>query len=258
MSGAIEIEVRPATSERWADVRSVLDGDEEQGCWCQPWRGLARRPGEPPRSRPEMMLAEIEQAEGAAAQGGSAEDGPAEGGLAEGGSAERAPSDGGPAAPSSAAVDGLPRRNRATSPPPGFVAYIGDLPVGWCGVAVRGSTPRLDRSRVIPLIDDLPVWAIGCFRIRVGHRRQGVARALLAGVIEAARASGAPGIEAYPIDPEGRRVDVSFAYVGIAAMFEAAGFRRLEPTKARSAGLTRWLMRLDFEGRQGQPTGDGA
>ena len=129
------------------------------------------------------------------------------------------------------------------------MAYLGDVPVGWCGVAVRGSTPRLDSSRVIPAIDDRPVSAIGCIRIRVGYRRQGVARSLLAGVIEAARAAGAPGVEAYPIDPEGRRVDVSFAYVGIAPMFDAAGFRRVQPTRARSAGLSRWLMRLDIEGQ---------
>ena len=138
------------------------------------------------------------------------------------------------------------------------MAYLGDVPVGWCGVAVRGSTPRLDRSRVIPAIDDRPVWVIGCFRIRVGHRRQGVARALLAGVIEAARAAGAPGIEAYPIDPEGRRVDVAFAYVGLAPMFDAAGFRRVQLTDAHSAGLTRWLVRLDFDRRQAQPKGDRA
>jgi GNAT superfamily N-acetyltransferase len=100
---------------------------------------------------------------------------------------------------------------------------------------------------VIPAIDDRPVWAIGCFRIRVGYRRRGVARALLAGVIDAARAAGAPGVEAYPVDPDGRRIDAGFAFVGIASMFDAAGFRRVLLTDARSAGLPRWLVRLDLE-----------
>lgn len=54
-------------------------------------------------------------------------------------------------------------------------------------------------------------------------------------------------MEAYPIDPEGRRVDVSLAYVGIASMFDAAGFSRVRETDARSAGLPRILMRLDLE-----------
>jgi len=76
---------------------------------------------------------------------------------------------------------------------------------------------------------------------------QGIASALLAGVVEAARAAGAPGVEAYPIDPAGRRVDAGFAFVGIASMFDAAGFRRVQVTEARSAGLPRLLVRLDLE-----------
>jgi GNAT superfamily N-acetyltransferase len=134
----------------------------------------------------------------------------------------------------------------AGPPPPGFVAYLDGEPVGWCGISVRGATPRLDRSRVIPAIDDQPVWVIGCFRIRVGYRRRGVARALLSAIVEAAHAARAPGVEAYPVDPEGRRIDAGFGYVGLASMFDAAGFRRVLLSGARSAGLPRWLVRLDF------------
>jgi hypothetical protein len=74
-----------------------------------------------------------------------------------------------------------------------------------------------------------------------------VARALLDGVIRHARASGSPGLEAYPIDAEGRRLDVSFSYVGFTSTFEAAGFRRVTQTASRSAGRARWLMRLDLD-----------
>ncbi|MBA3435533.1 MAG: GNAT family N-acetyltransferase [Chloroflexi bacterium] len=49
------------------------------------------------------------------------------------------------------------------------------------------------RSRTIPAIDDLPVWAIGCFQIRPGYRRRGIAKALLNAVVEAARAAGGSG-----------------------------------------------------------------
>jgi GNAT superfamily N-acetyltransferase len=138
------------------------------------------------------------------------------------------------------------RAQLAGEVPPGFVAYIGEVPVGWCGVSVRTETPRLQRSRTIPAIDDLPVWSIGCFKIRVGYRRRGVARALLAGVVDAARAAGAPGVEAYPIDPGGARVDVGFAFVGLAPMFDDAGFRRVLVTDAHSARLPRLLVRLDL------------
>lgn len=139
------------------------------------------------------------------------------------------------------------RAQLAGDVPPGFLAYLDGVPVGWCGVSVRTETPRLVRSKTIPAIDDAPVWSIGCFRIRVGYRRKGVARALLAGVVDAARAAGAPGVEGYPVDPAGRRIDVGFAFVGIASMFDAAGFRRVLETSAHSAGLPRLLVRLDLE-----------
>ena len=132
------------------------------------------------------------------------------------------------------------------SPPPGFIAYLDGVPVGWVGIGIRTETPRLVNSRTIPAVDDLPVWSIGCFRIRPGYRRRGIASALLNGVVEAARKEGAPGVEAYPIDPAGRRVDAGFAFVGIASMFDAAGFDRLLVTDAKSAGLPRHLVRLNL------------
>ncbi len=128
-----------------------------------------------------------------------------------------------------------------------MLAYVDGEVAGWCGFGPRPQLPRLVRSRTIPAIDDAPVWSILCFRIRVGYRRRGVATALLAGVVEHARRAGAPGVEAYPIDPEGKRVDVGFAFVGLTPMFERAGFRRVVETGARSAGRSRWLMRLDFD-----------
>ena len=133
-------------------------------------------------------------------------------------------------------------------PPPGMLAYVDGEVAGWCGFGPRPALPRLDRSRTIPKVDDAAVWSILCFKVRVGFRRRGVATALLDGVIDHAHRSGAPGVEGYPIDPEGGRVDVSFGYVGVTPMFEKAGFRRVLPTVAHSDNRTRWLMRLDFDG----------
>jgi GNAT superfamily N-acetyltransferase len=131
-------------------------------------------------------------------------------------------------------------------PPPGMLAYLDQQAVGWCGFGPRQALQRLVRSRTIPAVDDLPVWSIVCFLVRVGYRRRGVARALLQGTIDYARAHGAPALEAYPVDPGGKRIDVTFAYVGTISMFERAGFQRIVVTEARSAGLPRWLMRLEF------------
>lgn len=129
---------------------------------------------------------------------------------------------------------------------PGVIAYMDDEPVGWCGLGPRAAMSRLINSRTIPAPDDLAVWAIGCFVVRTGYRRMGVARALLAGAIEYARGQGAPAVEAYPIDPEGGRVSPSFGFVGFTSTFEAAGFQRVLLTEAHSAGLPRWLVRLDL------------
>jgi GNAT superfamily N-acetyltransferase len=132
-------------------------------------------------------------------------------------------------------------------PPPGLLAYVDGEIAGWCGFGPRPDLPRLVHSRTIPKIDEKPVWSILCFNIRVGYRRQGVAAALLEGVIDLARRSGAPGLEAYPIDPEGGRVNANFGYVGVTPMFEKAGFRRIVETAAHSDRRPRILMRLEFE-----------
>jgi GNAT superfamily N-acetyltransferase len=139
------------------------------------------------------------------------------------------------------------REQLAEDPPAGMLAYVDGEVAGWCGFGPRPSLPRLVRSRTIPAIDDAAVWSILCFNVRVGFRRRGVAAALLDGVVAHARQSGAPGVEAYPIDPEGGRVDVSFGYVGVTSMFEKAGFRRVVETTARSDRRPRILMRLDFD-----------
>jgi GNAT superfamily N-acetyltransferase len=131
-------------------------------------------------------------------------------------------------------------------PPAGMLAYVDDEVAGWCGFGPRPKLPRLVRSRTIPTIDDQPVWSILCFNVRVGYRRRGVAAALLDGVVAFARRSRAPGVEAYPIDPGGGRVDTSFGYVGVTSMFERAGFRRVVETAAHSDRRPRILMRLDF------------
>jgi GNAT superfamily N-acetyltransferase len=134
----------------------------------------------------------------------------------------------------------------AGDPPPGMLAYAADEVVGWCGFGPRTSMERLVRSRTIPSVDDRPVWSIVCFVVRVGYRRKGVAGALLRGVIEYAREHGAAGLEAYPIQPDGRRVNTTDAYVGTVGMFERAGFHKVVITGATSARLPRWVMRLEL------------
>jgi ribosomal protein S18 acetylase RimI-like enzyme len=117
--------------------------------------------------------------------------------------------------------------DQATSAqPPGLVAFDGDRAVGWVSLGPRSDFERVERSRVIPRVDDRPVWSIVCFAVSASARGQGVARALLEGAIDHARERGAEALEAYPIAiDEGEPIHPEAAFTGTLPMFERAGFR---------------------------------
>jgi GNAT superfamily N-acetyltransferase len=128
---------------------------------------------------------------------------------------------------------------------PGVLAYEGDEVVGWAAVAPRAELP-FARSKKIPAVDELPVWSVWCIRVRPGHRGKGISHAVLDGAVAYARSHGAPAIEGYPVDNQGRKVDTTMAYVGTRALFERAGFAKAADTESVSGGFPRVLMRLDL------------
>ncbi len=129
-------------------------------------------------------------------------------------------------------------------PPPGMIAYVDGVPAGWCSFGPRSSFNRLVKARTIPHVDETPAWSVICFIVRPQFRRTGLSRALLDAVVDYAKGrSDVPVLEAYPIDSTAGRVSASFAYVGTTSLFEAAGFKRVTLTSARSGGADRWLMR---------------
>lgn len=126
---------------------------------------------------------------------------------------------------------------------PGVLAYDGDEVVGWAAVAPRAELP-FARSKLIPQVDDLPVWSIWCIRVRPGQRRRGISHLLLEGAVDYARAQGAPAVEGYPVDNRGNKVDLTMAYVGTLGLFERAGFTKAADTGSVSGGFPRVVMRL--------------
>jgi GNAT superfamily N-acetyltransferase len=130
-------------------------------------------------------------------------------------------------------------------PPPGVLAYDGDEVVGWAAIHPRADT-AFATMRKIPHVDDLAVWSLWCVRVRPGHRKQGIAHSLVAGAVEFARARGAPAVEGYPVDNDGRKVDLTMAYVGTRSLFERAGFVKAADTESVINGFPRVLMRLDL------------
>jgi len=130
-------------------------------------------------------------------------------------------------------------------PPPGVLAYDGDEVVGWAGVHPRADT-TFARNRKIPHVDDLDVWSLWCVRVRPGHRGRGIAHHLVDGAVEFARVHGAPAVEGYPVDNDGKKVDLTMAYVGTMKLFERAGFVKAADTQSVINGFPRVLMRRDL------------
>ena len=124
-------------------------------------------------------------------------------------------------------------------PPPGLLAFDGDLAVGWCQLTPRASLSWLDRTWRLKRIDDVPVWSISCFYVRKGYRKRGVTSALIAAALEAARHAGAPALEAYPLDAD---LTPSASSTGFVSTFERLGFKIV----ARHVP-PRPIMRYDFQ-----------
>ena len=144
------------------------------------------------------------------------------------------------------------RTQAASREPPGLVALAADgagaRAVGWVSLAPRGNFDRIVRSRVIPAIDDRPVWSIVCFAVSASARGAGVARALLEAAITHAREQGAEALEAYPVRTEaGESVHPNSASTGTLPMFERLGFRVVaERASDPSAATTRVVVRLEL------------
>ncbi|MBT2486329.1 MULTISPECIES: GNAT family N-acetyltransferase [unclassified Microbacterium] len=148
------------------------------------------------------------------------------------------------------ALRGADRANRVRElcdhdPPPGVIAYLDGEPVGWAALHPRRDT-SFARNRLIPHIDDLDVWSLWCFRVRPGFRKQGISHALIDGAVAYARERGAPAIEGYPVDNEGKSVNLTMAYVGTRRLFASAGFEKAADTGSVLDGFPRVLMRLDL------------
>jgi GNAT superfamily N-acetyltransferase len=127
-----------------------------------------------------------------------------------------------PRAQNKAAFRGVVKRG----PPPGLVAFDGDVAVGWCQLTPRSDLPHLDRARFTRPVDDTPVWSLSCFYVRRGYRRQGVTTALIEAAVKAAKRARAPALEAYPVDTDEAKA-TSGMYTGAASTFARAGFRTI-------------------------------
>ena len=122
---------------------------------------------------------------------------------------------------------------------PGLLAYRDGQAVGWCRIGARESFERLEASRTLARIDDVPVWSLVCFYVHPTAKRRGVATALLEAAVEHAAAKGASVVEAYAARAGHTNID---AYTGYLPMFLAAGF------EAVGSGGRRTIVRRRLSG----------
>jgi len=108
--------------------------------------------------------------------------------------------------------------------PVGLLAYSGKEPVGWVALAPREEFVRLQISRVLRPVDDLPVWSMPCLFIAKEWRRKGVSVALLKGAIAYAKDNRISILEGYPEEPYSENIPAAFAWKGIPSSFVKAGF----------------------------------
>lgn len=147
-----------------------------------------------------------------------------------------------------AALRSLVREGRV----PGLLAYVEGEPVGWVSVGPREGFGRVQRSTFGKISPGDGTWAIVCFFVDRRHRGRGVGRALLRAAVEHARREGARAVEAYPVDANVRRPAAAEAYVGVASMFEAEGFREAaRPYPSRP--LVRKALRRGPDPGRGEP-----
>jgi hypothetical protein len=107
-------------------------------------------------------------------------------------------------------------------PPPGLLAFDGNIAVGWCQLTPRDALPWLDKSWRLKCADETPVWSLSCFYIRIGYRRCGVTADLIRAALKEAERAKAPALEAYPLDATRTP---SASGTGYASTFARAGFK---------------------------------
>jgi hypothetical protein len=125
-----------------------------------------------------------------------------------------------------------------------ILVYADDECVGWCQYGSPAELPNINNGGAYAKeLVALPDWRIGCIFTGKGHREKGVARAAVAGALDAIRADGGGVVEAYPEQVEGREPQRgAYFHTGPETLFEEFGF-----TRDRQIAKWRWVMRLHVD-----------
>jgi ribosomal protein S18 acetylase RimI-like enzyme len=105
----------------------------------------------------------------------------------------------------------------------GLLAYVGDVPVGWCHYDRKSALPGLGvfYPELAAAGDPLQTGAIVCITVAQGYRGQGIARQLLAAACNELTELGCPVAEAYPLLQDSSAEE---NYHGTLGMYLSQGF----------------------------------
>ncbi|MFI5414305.1 MAG: GNAT family N-acetyltransferase [Candidatus Lutacidiplasmatales archaeon] len=141
----------------------------------------------------------------------------------------------------------LVRANRSHA----SLVYSGADVVGWCQFGPPSELPaRMGGPAKLGLAS--PDWRITCFFVDRNHRKEGVARAALAGALRMIASRGGGTVDAYPSETRGKPTAGSFLWGGTVSMFETAGFRTIA-----ALGTSKVVMRKSVKSRTESPMGNG-
>jgi hypothetical protein len=123
------------------------------------------------------------------------------------------------------------------------LVYDGETCVGWCQFGSPAELPNIKNPATYANgVVRLPDWRIGCIFTGSKHRERGVARAAVAGALEAIKAAGGGVVEAYPEQTVDRRPQRgSYLHTGPEELFVQFGFAR-----DRQIAKWRWVMRTEL------------
>ena len=132
----------------------------------------------------------------------------------------------------------LVRANRSHA----ALVYAGADVVGWCQFGPPAELPgRMGGYGKLDVAP--PDWRITCFFVDRDRRREGIAKAALAGALRMIAAKGGGTVDGYPIATRGN-YSSSFLWGGTESMFAEVGFRRVG-----QLGTSKLVMRKRVRGR---------
>lgn len=118
----------------------------------------------------------------------------------------------------------------------GYLAYLGEEPVGWCNAAPRSLLHAFDDE---PTPDADKVGTIVCFLIAPRYRGKGIARALLDAACGGLAEQGLEIVEANPKPSPGTDAE---NYVGPLSLYLGSGFRVFREDEDGSVTVRRSLV----------------